>query len=118
MTGHYANEYRAEVDGLRTIAVLSITCFHNGFEGFSGGYLGVDVFFVISGCLITAIVIHQVDTREFALLDFFESRIRRLIPPLYLLTLACISLAWILPAPIDMKDFSLSPVANRQNKII
>ncbi len=74
--------YRPEVDGLRAVAVLAVVLSHAGFEWMAGGYLGVDVFFVISGYLITSIVHRQVVEGRFSLHDFYDRRLRRILPAL------------------------------------
>lgn len=81
--------YRADIDGLRAIAVLSVLFFHAGFQLFSGGYVGVDVFFVISGYLITKLIKAQVEAGTFTFSGFYLRRMRRLFPAMivtYLLT--------------------------------
>ena len=75
-------EYRTDIDGLRAIAVLAVVLNHVGIAGFTGGYIGVDVFFVISGYLITAIIVHEIEAGTFTFKKFYERRIRRLIPAL------------------------------------
>ena len=65
-------KYRAEIDGLRAIAVIPVILFHAGFELFSGGFIGVDVFFVISGYLITTIIIKDLENNSFNLVNFYE----------------------------------------------
>ena len=74
--------YRPEVDGMRAVAVLAVVLSHAGFEWMAGGYLGVDVFFVISGYLITSIVHRQVVEGRFSLHDFYDRRLRRILPAL------------------------------------
>lgn len=101
-------KYRAEIDGLRALAVIPVILFHAGFEFFSGGFIGVDIFFVISGYLITTIIIQELQAGQFKLANFYDRRIRRTFPALALMTIVCIPAAWLwLPAD-DMKDFSLS----------
>jgi peptidoglycan/LPS O-acetylase OafA/YrhL len=75
-------DYRADLDGLRAIAVLVVVFNHAGFSIFSGGYIGVDIFFVISGFLITTIIAREIKEGEFTLLKFYERRIRRILPAL------------------------------------
>lgn len=104
-------KYRAEIDGLRALAVLPVILFHAGFETFGGGFVGVDVFFVISGYLITTIILVDLEQGQFSLLTFYERRIRRIVPALFLVMLACIPFAWFWLLPGDMKDFSQSLVA-------
>lgn len=104
-------KYRSEIDGLRAVAVVPVILFHAGFEVFSGGFVGVDVFFVISGYLITTIIISEIDEGEFSLLNFYERRARRILPALFFVMLCCLPFAWFLLSPSDMKDFSQSLVA-------
>lgn len=85
--------------------------FHAGFSAFSGGFVGVDVFFVISGYLITTIILSDLDRREFSLISFYERRARRILPALFLVMLVSLLFAWIWLLPSDMKDFSQSLVA-------
>ena len=75
-------KYRPEIDGLRTIAVIPVIIFHLGYNRLSGGYLGVDVFFVISGFLITTILVNKISENNFSMLEFWKRRIRRLFPVL------------------------------------
>lgn len=84
--------YRPEIDGLRAIAILPVVFFHAHMPGFSGGYVGVDVFFVISGYLITAIVARGVSEGNFSFARFYERRVRRIFPALFFV-LACCTLA-------------------------
>ncbi len=79
--------YRKDIDGLRAIAVLAVVLNHAGFRAFEGGYVGVDVFFVISGFLITAIIAREIQDGEFTIYKFYERRIRRILPALTGLTL-------------------------------
>ena len=80
-------KYRAEIDGLRALAVVPVILFHAGFEVFSGGFVGVDVFFVISGYLITTILIEDLENNRFSILNFYERRARRILPALYTVTI-------------------------------
>jgi len=72
--------YRTDIDGLRAVSIIAVLLFHVGFDGWSGGYVGVDVFFVISGFLITSLIAADIDTGTFSLGRFYERRIRRLLP--------------------------------------
>ena len=104
-------DYRREIDGLRAIAVISIILFHANFEIFSGGFVGVDVFFVISGYLITNIILAEIRLDKFTVVNFWERRARRILPALFVVMLACIPFAWFWLLPVDMKDFSQSLVS-------
>lgn len=98
-------EYRKEIDGLRAIAVLSVMLFHAGIPGFSGGFLGVDVFFVISGFLITSIVLKEVRQGNFSLARFYERRARRILPAYTFVVLCTIPLAWQLMLAPQLKNY-------------
>jgi peptidoglycan/LPS O-acetylase OafA/YrhL len=104
-------EYRSEIDGLRAIAVLPVILFHAGFSLFSGGFVGVDVFFVISGYLITVLLIDDIENGKFSLIDFYERRARRILPALLVVIVICIPFAWYLMAPDQMRGFTQSIVA-------
>ncbi|MGX9728032.1 MAG: acyltransferase family protein [Candidatus Electronema sp. VV] len=104
-------KYRAEIDGLRAIAVISVVLFHAGFEHFSGGFVGVDIFFVISGYLITTIILSEKEQGIFSLANFYERRARRILPALFFVILISLPFAWLWLIPSDMKDFSQSLVA-------
>lgn len=103
--------YRKEVDGLRAVAVIPVILFHAGYEHVAGGFVGVDVFFVISGYLITTIILSEKEKGEFSLLDFYERRARRIIPALFLVMLVSIILSWFLLSPPHMLGFSESLIA-------
>jgi peptidoglycan/LPS O-acetylase OafA/YrhL len=75
-------KYRPELDGLRAIAVLSVVLFHAGLKRFEGGFVGVDIFFVLSGFLITSIILKEIEENRFSFSEFYERRIRRLLPPI------------------------------------
>jgi peptidoglycan/LPS O-acetylase OafA/YrhL len=103
--------YRREIDGLRALAVLPVILFHAGFQTFSGGFIGVDVFFVISGYLITSIILSERQAGTFTLVGFYERRARRILPALFVVMLVCSVLSWLWLLPSDMKMFSQSLVA-------
>ena len=104
-------KYRAEIDGLRALAVLPVILFHAGFEWFSGGFVGVDVFFVISGYLITTIIITEMAEGKFSIVNFYERRARRILPALFFVMLACLPFAWLWLNPNDLRDFGISLIA-------
>lgn len=106
-----ALSYRPEIDGLRAVAVLPVVFFHAGFSGFSGGYVGVDVFFVISGYLITTILLKDAENSGISVVRFYERRARRILPALFTVILASIPLAWLTMLPNQMEDFALSILA-------
>lgn len=101
-------KYRAEIDGLRAIAVLSVILFHAGFRWFSGGFVGVDIFFVISGYLITTIILTEKQNGVFSILNFYERRARRILPALFFIMLVCLPFAWFWMLPDQLIDFSKS----------
>jgi len=103
--------YRAELDGLRAIAVIPVVFFHAGLSLFSGGFIGVDVFFVISGYLITTILIEDLELKQLSIIDFYERRARRILPALIFVMLVCIPFACYYMIPSQMKDFSFSLIA-------
>ena len=100
--------YRPEIDGLRAISIIPVIFYHAGFDLFSGGFLGVDIFFVLSGYLITTILINDLDNKKFSLLYFYERRIRRIIPALFFVTFVSIPFAWMWLLPVQMEDFASS----------
>jgi peptidoglycan/LPS O-acetylase OafA/YrhL len=104
-------DYRREIDGLRALAVLPVIFFHAGFQTFSGGFVGVDVFFVISGYLITSIIVAEKQANTFTLINFYERRARRILPALFVVVFFCLPFAWFWLIPQDMKSFSQSLVA-------
>jgi peptidoglycan/LPS O-acetylase OafA/YrhL len=75
--------YRPEIDGLRALAIIPVILFHAGAEFCPGGFLGVDIFFVISGYLITGIIVKETQENKFSILSFLTRRARRILPPLY-----------------------------------
>ncbi|HJW03522.1 MAG TPA: acyltransferase family protein [Azospira sp.] len=99
-------DYRREIDGVRALAVMPVILFHAGFQTFSGGFVGVDIFFVISGYLITSIILAEQQAGTFTLLNFYERRARRILPALFVVLLACLPFAWLWLLPSDMKEFS------------
>ena len=99
------SNYRKDIDGIRGIAVLAVVLYHANIELFSGGYLGVDIFFVISGYLITQIINNELKSKRFNLILFYERRIRRIIPILYLVILLLIPLVIINFVPADGRNF-------------
>jgi peptidoglycan/LPS O-acetylase OafA/YrhL len=103
--------YRPEIDGLRAIAVIAIVLFHTEIDAFNKAFIGVDVFFVISGYLITALIVEKQKNGVFTLFGFYHRRVRRLFPALLLLMLVCIPFAYAWMFAVQFKDFSQSLVA-------
>jgi peptidoglycan/LPS O-acetylase OafA/YrhL len=103
--------YRPDIDGLRALAVLPVVFYHAGFDWFSGGYVGVDVFFVISGYLITSLIYPEIQAGKFTYRSFYVRRIRRLFPALFVLVVACLIPAYYLLLPGELEDFGESVAA-------
>lgn len=104
-------KYRAEIDGLRALAVVPVILFHAGIEFFQGGFVGVDIFFVISGYLITSILIDDLQAGRFSIVQFYERRARRILPALFAVVIPCIPFAWMWMKPALFKAFSQSVMA-------
>jgi peptidoglycan/LPS O-acetylase OafA/YrhL len=104
-------KYRAEIDGLRAVAVIPVILFHAGVASFAGGFVGVDVFFVISGYLITTLIVSEKQAGRFSLVDFYERRARRILPALFFVALCCIPFAWDWMLPGQQKGFARSLLA-------
>ena len=106
--------YRPEIDGLRAIAVIAVILYHAqftifGYQSFKGGFIGVDIFFVISGYLITSIILKELfSSGSFSFKYFYERRIRRILPVLLVVMIASLPLAWIYLIPSHFEDYSNS----------
>jgi peptidoglycan/LPS O-acetylase OafA/YrhL len=103
--------YVRQLDGIRALAIASVVLFHAGFDRFSGGFVGVDVFFVLSGYLMATIVMAAETNSKFSIIDFGLRRARRILPALFVMALATIPFAWLWLHPEAMKDFAQSLVA-------
>jgi peptidoglycan/LPS O-acetylase OafA/YrhL len=103
--------YRPDIDGLRAVAVLAILWFHSGLPGTPGGYTGVDVFFVISGYLITSIILRDSAEGSFSFASFYERRFRRIAPALLTVTAATMAAGYLLLLPDDLDRLSKSAAA-------
>lgn len=99
-------QHRREIEGLRALAVIPVVLFHARLPGFGGGFAGVDVFFVISGYLITATILEHLATGRFSLLAFYERRARRILPALLAVLGVSAVLAWALMIPEDFRKFA------------
>ena len=103
--------YRPEIDGLRALAVIPVIFYHAGFRLFSGGYVGVDVFFVISGYLITSIILSDKKAGKFSITNFYERRLRRILPALFLMIFVLSAAAWLLLLAGEFYDYSKTLIA-------
>lgn len=103
--------YRPEIDGLRAVAVMPVVLYHAGYGLFGGGFAGVDVFFVISGYLITSIILSDLKEGRFSLLRFYERRARRILPALFLVMACTIPFAWMWMWPDRAQLFAQSLIA-------
>lgn len=101
---------RSGRDGLRAVAVVPVILFHADFAGFEGGFVGGDVFLVISGYLIAGILIGDLASGRFSIARFHERRARRLLPALFVVMAACLSFVWLWMLPSQMKEFGQSIV--------
>ena len=101
-----AADFRADINGLRAVAVIAVVLFHFGVAGFSGGFVGVDVFFVISGYLMTRIILGPLAEGRFSVLRFYLARARRIFPALTVLCVLMLAYGWFTLSPIDYKLLS------------
>lgn len=106
-----AADWRSDIDALRAIAVGLVLLYHFGIGPFPGGFIGVDIFFVISGYLITGILARQLDAGRFGFADFYARRIRRILPALCMVVLATLAAATAILLPSDFRRFALSALA-------
>lgn len=103
--------YRADIDGLRAVAVLLVFAYHLGTARVRGGFVGVDVFFVISGYLIGSIILSEIDRGTFSLISFYERRVRRILPALFVMLAVCALLAYEFFLPAELNEFAKSFLA-------
>ena len=104
-------KYRSEIDGLRAIAVIPVVFFHAGFNFFSGGYVGVDVFLVISGYLITTIILRELESKTFSIANFYERRARRILPALVFVIIITSILSFIFLTKSELSGYFRSVIA-------
>ena len=105
-------KYRKDINGLRAIAVISVVLYHAGYESFSGGWLGVDMFFVISGFLISNIIISELNTETFSFKRFYFNRAKRILPALISTIVIAIPFSYWLLTPKSMLEFLNSAFAS------
>ncbi len=101
-------QHRPEIDGLRAVAIIPVLLFHAGIGAVSGGYVGVDVFFVISGYLITSLIREDLEAGRFSILGFYNRRIRRILPALVFVAVTTAFAALLILTPAALTDFSKS----------
>jgi peptidoglycan/LPS O-acetylase OafA/YrhL len=106
-----SGHHRPEITGLRAVAVMPVVLFHAGLTWVSGGFLGVDIFFVISGFLITRIITFELEAGKFSLRRFYERRIRRILPAMLAMGAICVPPAIALMLPDDLENFGQSLIA-------
>lgn len=113
-------KYRPEIDGLRAVAVLPVVFYHAGFAFASGGYVGVDVFFVISGYLISTIILDDLRSGRFSILQFYDRRVRRILPALFLVMICCLPFgwAWMTPDQFTLLGRSIAAVVLISSNIL
>lgn len=104
-------QYRPEIDGLRALAILPVIFFHAGFDWIAGGFLGVDVFFVISGYLITSIILKEHAQQRFRFIHFYERRARRILPALFFVLLSTLIIGWFVQSPLEYQHLTTSALA-------
>ncbi|AGF77481.1 putative acyltransferase [Desulfocapsa sulfexigens DSM 10523] len=104
-------KYRADIDGLRALAIIPVVLYHAKVGPFSGGFVGVDIFFVISGYLITLLINEEIRQGRFTILDFYERRVRRIFPALFFVICICSLISSIILFPMAFRDYGQSVVA-------
>ena len=104
-------KYRSDIDGLRAVAILPVVAYHAGLALVPGGFVGVDVFFVISGYLICRLINDEIKDGSFTVAAFYKRRVMRLFPALFAMLLATSVLAYLFLLPIELKEFSDSMIA-------
>ena len=97
-------KYRADIDGLRAIAVLSVVGFHAFPRWVKGGFIGVDIFFVISGFLISTIIFDNLERNRFSFVEFYSRRVKRIFPALLLVLIASFAFGWFALPPEEYKQ--------------
>src|ERR1700759_1200341 len=107
-----SDRYRSDIDGLRAIAVMLVINFHAFPEAMPGGFIGVDIFFVISGFLITGILVRELDQQRFSLLGFYMRRIRRIFPALIVVLGVTLVLGWLWLLPAAYAQLSADVFAS------
>jgi len=104
-------KYRTDIDGLRSVAIIPVVLFHAGLSVVSGGYVGVDVFFVISGFLITSVIMRGIENDTFSFVHFYERRARRLLPALFAVLIFSLFVGFFVMSPVQFRDMGAAIVA-------
>ena len=112
MNNNIALKHRTEIDGLRAIAVIPVVLFHAGISLFKGGYVGVDIFFVISGYLITSLIINEIKNKKFKLSNFLFRRFKRIFPALCFVILCTIPFSIKFIPITDLDNYFLSVISS------
>jgi peptidoglycan/LPS O-acetylase OafA/YrhL len=112
MSSSLSVKYRPDIDGLRAVAVTLVLNFHAFPEAMPGGFIGVDIFFVISGFLITGLIVRELDQKRFSLVDFYNRRIRRIFPALIIVLAATLVLGWLWMLPAAYAQLSADVFAS------
>jgi peptidoglycan/LPS O-acetylase OafA/YrhL len=99
-------KYRADIDGLRALAVVPVVLYHAGVPGFPGGFVGVDIFFVISGYLICGTIDADIRSGSFSLGNFYKRRALRILPALFAMFLVTSILAYLYCLPVELEDYA------------
>jgi peptidoglycan/LPS O-acetylase OafA/YrhL len=103
-------KYRPDLDGLRALAVIAVVAYHAFPSTLRGGFSGVDVFFVISGYLISGIIFESLDAGQFSFLTFYQRRIRRIFPALLVILIACLVIGWLTLLDSEFKQLALHTI--------
>ncbi|MGK3115782.1 acyltransferase family protein [Candidatus Pantoea formicae] len=111
MTANIPHRYRADIDGLRAVAILLVVLFHSGVTSLQGGFIGVDLFFVISGFLIGGIISKEIAEKRFSFYQFYLRRIRRIAPALFFMMAILLALGFILLSPLEFSQLAKYSVA-------
>lgn len=111
LKGRERVQYRPHIDGLRTVAIVPVVLFHLDIALFGGGFVGVDVFFVISGFLITSLIVEEIATDRFSLWNFYKRRALRILPAFLVVILAVLAASWLLLFPDETRGLGRSAVA-------
>ena len=111
MHNKHSSFFRPEIQGLRGIAVLLVLFYHLELPIFKGGFIGVDIFFVISGYIITKIIVAEIENDTFSLKKFYERRIRRILPAYLVVSSATLFISYLILMPSKLIDFTKSLIS-------